>query len=196
MRRRGGSLGRLASAGAAASLGAAVFAFYFGAYRVRRFQMPVGFDTSWYIWRANFVGELGLGPLGTSSRPGHALLSSLIASVTGLSQLQLAVVLPLVLVAVFALSMGGFASAGLGVRGLKWAATGVVAGTLLGTTRLVGENVATLLLLALAIAALASLAHWVAGGGGLWGAVALLVAAGIAKPPAKDVVRPLSEKRR
>jgi hypothetical protein len=165
---------------AAFVLGATIYAFYFLVYRIRLFPVPVGFDTSWYVWRARYVGEVGLGPLDTAVRPGHSLLSSVLGSVTGQSQLELAALLPLVLVSVFALALGAFASAGFGVRRWRWGIAVAVAGTLLGATRLVGENVANLLLLALVVAGLAALARWVGGGSGLGGAVALFVAAGLA----------------
>jgi len=169
-----------ATAAAAFALSAGIFGFYFGVYRARRFAMPVGFDTSWYVWRARFVGDQGLGPLRTAVRPGHALLSSTLGSMTGVDQLRLAVLLPLVMAGVFALAMGALACAGLGARRVRWAGTVALAGTILGTTRLVGENVATLLLLALVVAALAVLVRWVSGAGGMWGAMALLIAAGLA----------------
>src|SRR5205823_12233091 len=106
---------------AAFVLGAAIFAFYLLVYRIRLFPVPVGFDTSWYVWRARYVGEHGLGPLDTAVRPGHALLSSVLGSVTGRSQLELASLLPLVLVSAFALAVGALVSMGLGARRWRWA---------------------------------------------------------------------------
>ena len=161
-------------------VGMAVVAFYLPVYRVRGYRLPVGFDASWYVWRAQFVAARGVGPLGTSSRPGHAILSALVEAVTGRTQLQLAVLLPLVLVAVFALAVGAFARSALRVPAPGAAVVALVAGTLLGTTRLVGENVANLLLVALVVAALAPLARAVEGWPGRVGAVALLVGAGLA----------------
>jgi hypothetical protein len=158
-----------------------VYLFYLPAYRVRGFRVPVGFDTPWYVWRADFVAERGLGPLNTAVRPGHALLSGVLGAVTGRSQLHLAVVVPLVLVAVLALAVGALAVAGLGADRLRWAVTVALAGTVLATTRLVGENVANLLNLALVVAASAALLLWVGGARrGLPGTVAILIAAGLA----------------
>jgi hypothetical protein len=171
---------------AAGMLAILLFLFYFIAYRARRYPMPVGFDASWYVWRARFVGAEGLGPLGTSVRPGHALLASVLSGLTGLSQLRLAVILPLVLVSVFALAVGGFWAAGMG-NGTRsrlghgtWMVAVAVAGTLIGASRLVGENVANLLMLALVVSALTAMARRVSGGRGWWAAVVLLVAAGLA----------------
>src|SRR6266498_890830 len=170
---------------AAAGLAVVLFLFYFLAYRARRYPMPVGFDASWYVWRARFVGAEGLGALGTSVRPGHALLASILSGLTGLSQLRLAVILPLVLVSVFALAVGAFWAAGPG-DGLDgrlghgtWIVAVSVAGTLVGASRLVGENVANLLMLALVVA-VAAVTRRIDGGRGWSGAVVLLVAAGLA----------------
>jgi hypothetical protein len=169
----------------AASLSIALFLFYFLAYRARGYAMPVGFDAPWYVWRARFLGAEGLGPLGTSVRPGHAILASILSALTGLSQLRMAVVLPLVLVSVFALAVGAFWAAGVGAGGgalrrWLWAVAVVVSGTLVGASRLIGENVANLLMLALVVGAIAALARRVGGNRGWWCAVALLVAAGLA----------------
>ncbi|HEX9312843.1 MAG TPA: hypothetical protein VGA30_08490, partial [Actinomycetota bacterium] len=171
---------------AAGGLAEALFLFYFLAYRARRYPMPVGFDASWYVWRARLVGAEGLGVLGTSVRPGHALLASTLSGLTGLSQLRLAVILPLVLVSVFALAVGAFWAAGPG-DGLDgrlghgtWIVAVSVAGTLVGASRLVGENVANLLMLALVVAAVAAVTRRIDGGRGWSGAVVLLVAAGLA----------------
>jgi hypothetical protein len=161
-------------------LAVAVFEFYFAVYPTRHLTLPVGFDTSWYVWRAQFVAVEGVGRLGTSLRPGHALLSSVLGSVTGLNQLELAVVLPLLLVSVFALALGAFVRTCFGVDRMGWAITVAVAGPLLGTTRLVGENVANLLNLALLAASLAFIGRRVDGRRGFVGAVGLLVAAGLA----------------
>src|SRR2546429_2624497 len=72
---------------AAFVLGAAIFAFYFLVYRIRLFPVPVGFDTSWYVWRARDLGGDGLGPPDTAVRPGHALASSVPGSGSRLVQL-------------------------------------------------------------------------------------------------------------
>lgn len=162
------------------ALGLAVFVFYLLAYRVRRYPAPVGFDAPWYVWRADFAASQGIGPAGTAVRPGHALLGAVLGAVTGRSQLELQVVLSLVLVPVLALAAGSFFVAALGGGRWGWIITAAVAGPFLGATRLVGENVANLLFLALAAAGLACLARRVDGHRGLAGCVLLLVAGGLA----------------
>jgi hypothetical protein len=159
-----------------------LFVFYFGIYRARGYRLPVGFDAPWYIWRARYVGARGLGPLDTDVRPGHSLLASIIGRVTGLSQVELGVLLPLVLVGVFALALGAFWVCGFDRSGRRFEAVIPVAlaGTLLGATRLIGENVANLLILVLVVGALVPLARRVEGTRGFVAAVALLIAAGLA----------------
>lgn len=163
-----------------AALAIGIFGFYFLVYRARHYTVPVGFDASWYVWRADFVADQGVGPLGTAVRPGHALLSAPLGSVTGLPQLQLAVILPLLIVSLFALAVGAFWWMGLDPEGYGWIIAVAVAGTIVGATRLVGENVANLLHLAVVVAALVALANRVAGRRGYAGSVLLLVAAGLA----------------
>src|SRR6266508_3558464 len=87
--------------------------------------------------------------------PGRPLLSAVLGSVTGRSQLELQVVLSLVLVAVLALAVGAFFRAAFGGGAWGWAITVGVTGTFVGATRLVGENIANLLFLGLAAAAAA-----------------------------------------
>jgi hypothetical protein len=167
----------------ALGVGVAIVEFYFLVYPRHGYRLPLGFDSSWYVWRARYVGSQGIGPLGTSARAGHAILSAVLGSVTGRAQLELAVLVPLVLVAVFALAVGGFWE-GLANRGTwDWVVPVAVAGTLLGTTRLVSENVANLLNLALVVAAFVALARAVTTddlGRPFVGAVCLLVGAGLA----------------
>src|SRR5690242_12351456 len=149
-------------AGACALVALAVAAAYLRLYPARGFRLPVGFDAPWYVWRASFVAGHGLGPLGTAARPGSEVLAALAGAVTGRSQLELAVLLPPVLAGTFGLALGGLAVAGLGHwRWLPAAATG---GALLGATRLVDENVATLLFLAVALAALVPVVSLAAAG--------------------------------
>jgi hypothetical protein len=161
-------------------LSLAIFLFYFAPYPIRHARMPAGFDPPWYIWRATFAGSAGLGPVSTASRPGHAVLSALLGSVTGRSQLELFVLLSLLLPAVLALVLGSLATT-LAPRSWKlWLVTVAVAGAVLGATRLVGENVANLLTVALEAGTFIVLVNAPSRTVALWGSVAMLVAAGLA----------------
>jgi hypothetical protein len=172
--------GPAAAAAAAASL--AIFLFYFAPYLIRHARVPAGFDPAWYVWRARFAGSAALGPISTASRPGHSVLSALLGSVTGRSQLELFVLFAQLLPGMLALGVGALA---LDVTGARrswrlWVATVAVAGAALGATRLVGENLANLLTVSLEVAALIVLANAASRRGALWGSAALLVAAGLA----------------
>jgi hypothetical protein len=165
---------------AAAVLSVAIFLFYFAPYPIRHAGMPAGFDPPWYIWRATFAGSAGLGPVSTASRPGYAVLSALLGSVTGRSQLELFVLLSQLLPAVLALVLGALATT-VARRGWRlWLVTVAVAGAVLGATRLVGENVANLLTVSLEAGMFVVLANAPSRTVALWGSVGLLVAAGLA----------------
>src|SRR5206468_4642249 len=123
----------------------------------------------WYIWRATFAGSAGLGPVSTASRPGHAVLSALLGSVTGRSQLELFVLLSQLLPAVLALVLGALATT-VARRGWRlWLVTVALAGAVLGATRLVGENVANLLTVSLEAGAVVVMAKARSRRAALWG---------------------------
>lgn len=174
-------------AAACAAVGLGVAAVYLGLYPARGYRLPVGFDAPWYVWRASFVAGHGLGAIGTAARPGSEVVAALAGAVTGRSQVELAVLLPPVLAGAFGLALGALAVFGLG--SWRWLTAATTGGILLGATRLVDENVATLLFLVVALAALVPLVSLSASGGqgpGLrgdalaWGSALLLVAAGLA----------------
>ena len=173
--------GPLADAALAGIAFVGAFFLYFLIYRVRHFSLPLGFDAPWYVWRTDFVSEVGLGPLDTTARPGTALLSATLHSLTGLSGLELEVVLPFVLVAAFCLVTGTAVAEGLGwEERWRWAIGVGVAAGLLGTTRLVGENVANLLNLVVVVGGLFLLVRFMTVGRGFIGSVLMLLAAGLA----------------
>src|SRR5439155_20449923 len=128
---------------------------------------------------ASFVAARGIGPVGTALRPGHAVLSAVLGSITGISQLELSVVFSQVLPVLLALAVGAFAWNLPRANRAGWVTAIFASGAVLGGTRLVGENLANLLNLALEVGALALL---VSAGGrrwAAWGAIALIVAAGL-----------------
>jgi len=174
--------------GAALGVGAVflgTFLLYFLVYRVRHFSLPLGWDTPWYVWRADYVGHVGIGLLDTASRPGHALLSATLTSLTGIPSLRMEVVLPFVLVGMLALVVGALAAAGTGRQEWwRWAAAAAVSGMTVGTTRLVGENVSNLMNLLFVLVGFLLLIRFVAdpaapGWRGFAGALVLLAAAAL-----------------
>lgn len=157
-----------------------IFVFYFLAYPIRHLSLPVGFDPPWYVWRAEHLTTLGVGNGELAARPGYPVLSAIVGSLTGLSQLETAVVLSLVLVSLVALAVGAFAREGLGFDRWRWAVVMATAGVVLGPTHLVGENLSNALNIALEIAAVVPLAAFIGGKRGMAAAVMLLVASGLA----------------
>ena len=174
----------LVAAGLGLALAMGIFLLYFLAYPVRHLTLPVGFDPPWYVWRAEHVTALGVGNGDLAARPGYAVLSAILGSVTGLSQLEMAVVLSVVLVCLMSLAVGAFVREGLGFDRWKWAVVVATTGVVLGPTHLVGENLSNALNIALEIAAMVALAAYIGRGRGrgrgMAGAVLLLVASGLA----------------
>jgi hypothetical protein len=171
------SLARTAVIALALALG--IFLLYFLAYPIRHLTLPVGFDPPWYVWRAERLTELGVGTGDLAARPGYPILSAILGSLTGLSQLETTVVLSLVLVSLLALAVGAFARVGLGLDRWRWALVVAATGIVLGPTHLVGENLSNALNIALEIGAAACLAAFIGRGRGMVAAVVLLVAGGL-----------------
>ena len=165
---------------AAVALSFGVYLLYFIAYPARHLELPMGFDPAYYVWRAQYLASQGIQTGTAAARPGYPILSVISGSLTGLSQLQIMPVLSLIMVSLLALAVGAFANAGLGVGRGRWALVIAVTGVVVGPTHLVGENLSNTLNLTLIVAALVPLAWAVGGGAGFWGAVVLLVAAGLA----------------
>jgi hypothetical protein len=163
----------------ALGLALGIFLLYFLAYPIRHLTLPVGFDPPWYIWRAEHLTALGVGTGELAARPGYPVLSAILGSLTGLSQLETTVVLSLVLVSLLALAVGAFARGGLGFDRWRWGVVVATTGVILGPTHLVGENLSNALTLALEVAAMVPLAAFIGGGRGMAMAVVLLVASGL-----------------
>ncbi len=161
-------------------LSMAIFLLYFAAYRLRHLTLPVGLDPPWYVWRAEHFTARGLGTGELAARPGYPVLSAILGSLTGLSQLETTVVLSLVLVSLLALAVGAFSRAGLGFERWRWAVVVATTGVVLGPTHLVGENLSNALNITLEIGAMVALVGFAGGGRGMVGAVALLLASGLA----------------
>jgi hypothetical protein len=181
--RSAGGASWAAPAAVATLLALAIFAGYFVVYPVRHIGLPLGFDPSYYVWRTRYLMSQGLGSGSVAARPGYPVLSALMGSVTGLSQLRLTLVLSLVLVPLIALAVGAFGRCfAVGGR-LGWALVVAAAGVILGPTHLVGENLSNALNIALELGALVMVVMAARGGPqvgwSLGAAVALLVAAAI-----------------
>jgi hypothetical protein len=171
------SLARTAVIALGLALG--IFLLYFLAYPIRHLTLPVGFDPPWYVWRAERLTALGVGTGDLAARPGYPVLSAILGSLTGLSQLETTVVLSLVLVSLLALAVGALARVGLGLDRWRWAVVVAATGVVLGPTHLVGENLSNALNITLEIGAVTCLAAFIGGSRGMAAAVILLVASGL-----------------
>lgn len=162
------------------ALAMGIFLLYFLAYPTRHLTLPVGFDPPWYVWRAEHLTAFGVGTGELAARPGYPVLSALLGSLTGLSQLETTVVLSLVLVSLLAFAVGAFAREGLGLDRWNWVIVVMATGVVVGPTHLVGENLSNTLNITLEIAALVPLAAFIGGERGMAAAVVLLLAGGLA----------------
>jgi hypothetical protein len=97
-----------------------VAAIFLAPYASDPRQLPVGGDTSSYVWRVNVVHDLGVGSLtyeathtkALGDRPGYPIVLSLLRSVTGLSSLGLAWLTPALFASALALAAGSLAADG------------------------------------------------------------------------------------
>ncbi len=96
----------------------AIGAVYLWAYATGRFATPIGFDTPQVIWRANLVGESGLGSLVGwapadltvhGDRTGALVFASILDGVFGIEPYRLMFTLPAIASMLVALAAGGFA---------------------------------------------------------------------------------------
>lgn len=142
--------------------------------------LPFGRDTGGYIWRSNVAHDLGLqalgdDPKGLGDRPGHAVLVSVLRSLTAKDGLEAAWVFPLALSAAVAMAAGALAAGGRGGSALatSCAAVGVGASTLVIWTAV--GYAANLLIDPVSLALAAVLLHAVRGGSGSVVASAVLL---------------------
>jgi hypothetical protein len=106
-----------------------VMASFLWIYPVRSLEVPLGWDTSEYLWRTAVTQEVGVAeldqsvPLGVQSktgRPAFPVILSILSSLGGVTALRLSAVLPMVLAAAIGLAAGAFV--GSIRRGPSWEA--------------------------------------------------------------------------
>lgn len=163
---------------AVAALFGVIFIAYFLPYGTRHLTLPVGFDPLWYLLHGRSIATEGIGHGAAAFKLGYPVLSVVMGTVTGRSQLQTMTILPLVLVGILALAVGGFARIALDLDRTSWAVVVLATAAVLPGTDLVGENLGALLVATFSVAALLVLARS-RSSGSRWPAVALLVAAGL-----------------
>lgn len=101
---------------------AAVLGFFLSVYVRQDIAVPLGWDTSRYLWETSFVQAEGLAaleqplppPFKTSlSRPAFPVIAATTSSVSGVSTFRIAAVLPSVMAALIALAAGAFVTSTL-----------------------------------------------------------------------------------
>jgi hypothetical protein len=112
-------------------------AFFLSIYPTQGLEVPIGWDNVDYVWRTRLAQVVGIGdipsavPPGTfvkSGRPAFLVVAATTSSVTGLSLLFIAVVIPAVMAATMGLAAGALGRMGAGLRGWEGAAVAVIAG--------------------------------------------------------------------
>jgi hypothetical protein len=122
--------------------GVLMMAFFLLIYRAHRLPVPLGWDTSKYVWRSTLVRAFGIGGqtghvaapgIADPSRPGFPVIALTLGSILRANTFQMAAVLPAVSAAGIGLAAGAFAAVNL--RLFRWEA--VVASLLVGTSAFV-----------------------------------------------------------
>lgn len=106
---------------------AAILVFFLSVYPRQAIEVPLGWDTSRYLWQTTLVQEEGLSALGerlptpfrpSLSRPAFPVVASSLSSLTTLAPVRLAYVFPTVLAVIVALAAGAFVTSSL--RRPRW----------------------------------------------------------------------------
>jgi hypothetical protein len=163
---------------ALAAVSAAILAFFLSIYVRRDIPVPLGWDTSRYLWQTSFVQAEGLDalreplppPYKTSlSRPAFPVIAATTSSVTGVSTFRVAAVLPAVMAVVIAVAAGAFVSSTLRRPLWELLAVAIAVGTSAYVVRLAAPEAYqdNLSAAAILLAACVPVVHSVAGGRGL-----------------------------
>ena len=121
------------SLGIVAFAGLLVSGFFLFIYPLRGLEVPIGWDSTEYVWRTRLAQEVGVANYTDAvpptmvvkeGRPAYLVAAGTLSSLTGVSVLQFAIVLPAVTAAVMGLAAGAFARMGAGLPwwGLPYAA--------------------------------------------------------------------------
>jgi hypothetical protein len=99
-----------------------VLAFFLSIYPRQRIEVPLGWDTSHYLWQTTLVQDEGLSALderlpnpyrASLARPAFPVVAAALSSLTGVQPIRLAWVLPTVLATILALAAGAFLTSAL-----------------------------------------------------------------------------------
>jgi hypothetical protein len=139
----------LVATGVVSIVGLAILAFFLSIYAVKGSRVPMGWDTSEYVWRTALARSIGVADLdgalprpaqGQSGRPGFVVVAAALASTEGVSPFRIAAVLPAVAAAAVGLAAGAFMSATLRRPWWESVVVALVVGTSASVVRLAGPE--------------------------------------------------------
>jgi hypothetical protein len=176
-----------------------IVAFYTGLYVRPGYSMPIGWDTSRYLYQAHLAADRGLTgipevlpPPGNAllARPGFVMLDLTAAAAFDVSTFKAAAAVPIAAVVALALASAAAFSGPLRLTPGGLVLLALVVGTSGVAIRLMAPETYTdnALALAFAMAALVPLGVVLGRGGGYPAAVGLLVVAGLTHPPTFGLV--------
>ena len=126
-----------------------VMGFFLWIYPAKGFTVPIGWDTSRYIWKTTLAQRFGIANIQSvvhppvvadPARPGFPAIAGTLSSLTGANLFRLAAVLPAVMAASIGLAAAAFASATLRRPAWEAMAVGVAVGTSAFVVRLAGPE--------------------------------------------------------
>jgi hypothetical protein len=179
--------------------GGLIAAFFLGLYWVKRYNMPIGWDTPRYLDQTNLVAAHGLSgvpqalppPIKTlPSRGAFPVTVLTLASLFGLSTFKLAATVPVAAVMALALAAGAVVTWTLRRGAWTLAAVSLIVGTSAVAIRLMAPETYTdnMIAAAILVAALVPLLSTATGGGGFAAAVLLFGVGAVAHGPSFAIV--------
>lgn len=169
----------LVALGSIAITFAALGALFLLPYRVNDFDFPVGYDSLFYVWRANVAAAHGLDPIGTV-RSGTPLLMATLMGLTGQNGFTIVTVVPAILAGIAGLGAAAMVRSSLGVGPVWIPVLAVMSWVGFGRIGMIGGHHDNVLNAALVLPAFAAACAAVAGKRGSLAVAALLAGAGLA----------------
>jgi len=126
-----------------------IMAFFLSIYRVRNFTVPLGWDTSRYLWRTALARMTGIANMQSGvpspvradpARPGFIVVAGTLGALGHVSLFRMAAVLPSVTAAAIGLAAGGFITSTLRRPALDLAVVALAVGMSVFVVRLVGPE--------------------------------------------------------
>src|SRR2546430_2459319 len=155
---------------------AAIALFYLSIYPIKNYRYPVGWDSTYYVWRTRSVASGGLHLIGTI-RAGSPLLMAELLKPTGQNAWTLVSVMPPILAGVAAVGATAMPRAALGMEAGWVPVVGVITWLAFGWNGMMSGHLDNVLNAALMLSGFGAAVAAAASGRGAM-AVAILFAAG------------------